>query len=93
MSDGKSRLTARLVHHVKDKLFTFILHLENTQMEIISGFTETSLNVCLTAHPELLQQQVEDLSRRHGAVHSYVGDRAVGWSKYRCLHAEESTQH
>lgn len=30
------------------------------------------------------------MSSRHGAVYSYVSDRTVGWSKYRCLVARET---
>lgn len=39
----------------------------------------------IAIYPELVKQQVKDLSRRHGAVYSYVGDWTIGRGKYRCL--------
>lgn len=54
-SQWKLRPTPRLVHHVKDKLFRFILHLHKTQIDIIFSFITSHFktqhwkcNQCLT---------------------------------------------
>lgn len=39
----------------------------------------------IAIHPKLVKQQVKDLSCRHGAVYSYVGDWTIGRGKYRRL--------
>lgn len=50
-----------------------------------SGRLLFPLATWITTYPELVKQQVEDLSGRHGAVDSHVGDRTIGRGKYRRL--------
>lgn len=39
----------------------------------------------IATYPKFVKQQVKDLSCRHGAVYSYVGDWTIGRGKYRRL--------
>lgn len=83
-------LTSRLMHHVQNKLLRLVLHLHGHKRRqflawMWSGRLLFQLASWITAYPELVKQQVEDLSRRHGAVDSHVGDRTIGRGKYRRL--------
>lgn len=84
-------LTSRLMHHVQNKLLRLVLHLNghkrrqfvhvNVFWQIVCKFASW----IAAAYPELVKQQVEDLSRRHGAVDSHVGHRTVRRGEYRRL--------
>lgn len=86
----KSQLTARLVHHIKDKLLRFILHLRRHKCRLFLVWTcirtpGQKLQWSNIVYPKLVEEQVKDLSSGHGAVYSYVSDWTISWSKYRCL--------
>lgn len=58
---------------------------DNFLIWMCSGRLLFPLATWITTYPELVKQQVEDLSGRHGAVDSHVGDRTIGRGKYRRL--------
>lgn len=88
-------LTSRLMHHVQNKLLRLVLHLnrhKRRQYVHVNVFWQIVCKLAswiTAAYPELVKQQVEDLSRRHGAVDSHVGHRTVRRGEYRCLKEKE----